>query len=274
MAVVQGSARRDAALVRLRFRPKGARGKPIALVGKGLCFDTGGVNLKPFRSMLGMHGDMQGSAVALGTLLALSRLRTDRPVDAWLALAENSIDAEAYKPQDVVTACDGTTIEVTHTDAEGRMVLADTLAIAARTRPKMIVDFATLTGACIYSLTTRYSGVFSNRPELYPTLIGNGIATGERVWPFPMDADYDDEIKSEVADVRQCSLDNEGDHIVAARFLSRFVPDDTPWLHMDLAASNRKGGLAHVPTEVTGFGVRYMTGLLLDAGLIDGPPKT
>src|SRR5690606_37316789 len=140
-------------------------------------------------------------------------------------LAQNHIGPDAYKPNDVVTACDGTTIEVVHTDAEGRMVLADTLALVRKTKPDLVLDFATLTGACVAALGTRYSGVFTNRDELNAPLIAAGAASGERVWPFPMAADYDKALESKVADIKQCCLENEADHILAARFLSRFVGD-------------------------------------------------
>ena len=132
LAVAQGSPKRDAGIVRLRYAPPKARGKTLCLIGKGICYDTGGTNLKPANYMFGMHEDMQGSAVALGALLALSQLDFGRPVECWLALAMNHIGPNAYKPNDVVTAADGSTIEVVHTDAEGRMILADTLALAAR----------------------------------------------------------------------------------------------------------------------------------------------
>jgi len=252
-----------AGLVRLRYTPaRGAKRPPLALVGKGICFDSGGMNLKPARHMHGMHQDMAGSAVALGSLLALSRMKEARPVECWLALAENHIGPEAYRQGDVVTAANGTTIEVVHTDAEGRMVLADALTLASRTKPALLVDYATLTGACIYALGSRYSGAFANRDGLAEKALAAGRASGERVWPFPMDADYDAELESTIADVKQCTLDGEADHILAARFLSRFVEADTPWLHLDLAAAEHKGGLGHVAGDVTGFGVRFTVELV------------
>jgi leucyl aminopeptidase len=256
LAVSRGNATRDAGIVHLSYRPGRSKTRPLALVGKGVIFDTGGTNLKPFKDMLDMHTDMQGSAVALGTLLALAELEAPYPVDAWLALTENRSSATAYKPQDVVRAVNGTTVQIIHTDAEGRMVLADTLALAARERPAAIVDYATLTGGCITALTTRYSGVFSNRETANARLVAAGVASGERVWPFPMDDDFEDDLKSEIADVKQCSPESEGDHILAARFLSRFVPPEIPWVHIDLSAGQHKGGLGHVPTEIIGFGVR------------------
>ncbi|MCZ6805218.1 MAG: leucyl aminopeptidase family protein [Proteobacteria bacterium] len=265
LAVSQGSPRADAGIVRLRYTPKTAtKGGKVFLVGKGICYDTGGTNLKPANSMFGMHEDMQGSAVALGTLLALSKLNFKRPVECWMALAMNHIGPKAYKQNDVVTASDGTTIEIVHTDAEGRMVLSDTLALASKEKPALILDYATLTGACMYSIGTSYSGVFTNKKEWHASLIKAGEDSGERVWPFPLDEDFDDMIKSDIADVKQCSQESGVDHILASRFLQRFVKNDTPWIHMDLSSSNKKGGLAHIPTDTIGFGVRYSVNLLLN----------
>ncbi len=264
LAVAQGSAAADAGIVHLSWRPAGRRRPDVALVGKGIIFDTGGTNLKPFRAMLDMHQDMCGSAVALGVLLAVTRLRLPLAVDCWLAVTENRLSERSYKPRDVVTAADGTTIEVIHTDAEGRMALADTLALAARERPRLLIDYATLTGQCINALTDRYSGVFSNRTALAQLLVQTGRDCGERVWSFPMDEDFDEELKSNVADVAQCSVENEGDHILAARFLQRFVPPAIPWAHLDLSAATRKKGLGQVPAGPTGFGVRLTLALLTD----------
>jgi leucyl aminopeptidase len=270
LAVSRGNATRDAGIVRLTYRPGvAARGATLraaapalSLVGKGICFDTGGTNLKPHKSMLDMHTDMEGSAVAVGSLYAMHALRMPLTVDCWLAITENRIGPLAYKPQDVVRAYNGTTIQVIHTDAEGRMVLADALALAAAAKPRAIIDYATLTGACVYALTERYSGAFTNRPEARDLIESAGITSGERVWCFPMDADFETDLESSVADVLQCATDGKGDHILAARFLSRFVPKDIPWLHLDLAAGSRHGGLAHIATEITGFGVRYTLDLV------------
>jgi leucyl aminopeptidase len=262
LAVAQGSAARDAGIAHLSYRPARSKQAAVALVGKGVLFDTGGTNLKPFKGMLDMHTDMQGSAVALGVLLALAELQVPYAVDAWLAITENRLSASAYKSQDVVYAANGTSIQVIHTDAEGRMVLADALALAARAEPAVIIDYATLTGSCVAALTDQYSGVFSNRAAADRLLIDTGIASGERVWPFPMDADFDELLKSEIADIKQCVVDNDGDHILAARFLNRFVPEHIPWIHVDLSAGQHKGGLAHVPSDITGFGVRFTLELL------------
>jgi len=268
LAVSRANAARNAGIAHLRWRAPGrARSQPqVALVGKGILFDTGGVNLKSHRSMLDMHIDMSGSAVALATLMALAELRAPVAADAWLAITENNIGPSAYRPQEVVRACNGTTIQVIHSDAEGRMVLADTLALAARTRPALMLDFATLTGACITALTERYSAVFTNRPAIAETLLAAGRDSGERVWTFPLDEDFDTDIESTVADVAQCAVEGRGDHILAARFLQRFVAD-RPWVHVDLGSATRRGGLAHVTTEITGFGVRWALELLLNPRL-------
>lgn len=270
LAVAQGSPTADAGIVRLCYTPAGrsARRDKLTLVGKGICYDTGGTNLKPANYMFGMHEDMQGSAVALGTLLALTRLKVDFPVECWLALAMNHIGPKAYKPNDVITACDGTTIEVVHTDAEGRMVLCDTLVLASREKPKMIIDYATLTGACVYALGNAYSGIFSNDDRLLPALMQAGRDSGERVWPFPLDEDYDKALESDVADIKQCSRESGQDQILAARFLQRFVKNHAQWIHLDLSSSRCKGGLAHIPTDTTGFGVRYTLHLLLDRKIL------
>lgn len=265
VAVAQGSNPPDAAIVHVQRRVKGKiAGKPpvtIALVGKGICFDTGGHNLKPARYMHGMHEDMNGSAVALGIMLAATRAGLPVNIDCWLALAQNHIGPLAYKQNDVVTALNGDTIEIIHTDAEGRMVLADTLALAARQRPDAVMDFATLTGSMHVALGSRYSGIFCNRDDLAAKALLAGKSSGERVMQFPMDADYETDLESRVADVKQCTMDGEADHILAARFLGRFA-GDVPWLHMDLSASSHKGGLGATGSDVTGFGVGWGMDLL------------
>jgi len=266
LAVSRANSRRDAGIAHLSYAPSGRRApRPdVALVGKGILFDTGGVNLKPHRSMLDMHIDMAGSAVALASIVAAAQLRVPRAVDAWLAITENNIGPNAYRPQEVVTALNGTTIQVIHSDAEGRMALADTLALAARRRPRVMLDFATLTGACVYALTERMSGLFANNAKFASQALAAATASGERLWQFPIPEDYDSDIESTTADIAQCALEGKGDHILATRFLKRFVPDDIAWAHVDLSSATRRGGLAHVPTEITGFGARFALTLLLD----------
>ncbi len=255
VAVAQGSAEQDAAIVHLSYRPKGAIQR-VALVGKGICFDTGGHNLKPAKYMQGMHEDMNGSAVALGILLAATRLKLQIGLDVWLAIAQNHIGPLAYKQNEVITALNGTTIEVVHTDAEGRLVLADTLTLAARAKPDAIFDFATLTGSMAVALGSRYSGVLGNNENLLSQAVAAGKVSGERVNVFPLDADYEPALDSKIADIKQCTMEGGADHILAARLLLRFV-EDRPWLHMDLSASSCEGGLGAVNSTVTGFGVAW-----------------
>jgi leucyl aminopeptidase len=262
-AVAQGSDDDGggAAIVHLSWRPKKKAAKTIALVGKGICYDTGGHNLKPAKYMAGMHEDMNGSAVALAILSAAAALELPVAIDCWLAIAKNHISPAAYAQGDIVRALDGTTIEVMHTDAEGRMVLADTLTLAAKNKPALMIDFATLTGSMQAALGQRYSGVFASSDELAATAVAAGRASGERVCVFPQDADYEPALDSKVADIKQCTLEGDADHILAARFLGRFV-GKTPWIHMDLSASSCTGGLGAVATDLTGFGVSWGVALL------------
>jgi leucyl aminopeptidase len=209
-----------------------------------------------------MHEDMNGSAVALGVLLAATQQQLPVKIDCWLAIAQNHISPHAYKQNDVVTALNGITIEVVHTDAEGRMVLADTLTLASRQNPDVIIDFATLTGSMMTALGSRMSGVISNRPELACKAIGAGNAAGERVVAFPYDDDYESDLDSDIADIKQCTLEGGADHIHAARFLGRFIENDIAWLHTDLSSANNKGGLGAVASDTNGFGVGFGLELL------------
>ena len=270
-AVAQGSHHEDAAIVHLSWQPKlknAAAKKSVALVGKGICFDTGGHNLKPARYMAGMHEDMNGSAVALALTLAAAEMQLPVAIDCWLAIAHNHLSPGAYKQNDIITALDGTTIEIVHTDAEGRMVLADTLLLATgekrggKTKPDLVIDFATLTGSMHVALGARYSGVFASSEALGSLAVAAGQASGERVCVFPLDEDYDSALDSKVADVKQCTPDGEADHILAARFLQRFTRQ-RPWLHVDLSASSCSGGLGAAASDLTGFGVAWGLTLLV-----------
>lgn len=262
IAVAQGSIPEDAAIVHLQRRVNSnENAKTIALVGKGICFDTGGYNLKAARHMHGMHEDMNGSAVALGILLAATHANLPVNIDCWLAIAQNHVSPNAYKQNDVITAINGLTIEIMHTDAEGRMVLADTLTLAEKHRPDLIIDFATLTGSMHTALGSRYSGIFSNRDNLIQKALNAGKLSGERVCAFPMDADYDEALESKIADTKQCTIGGEFDHILAARFLNKFI-NDTPWIHVDLSACHHKDGLGAIGSDVTGFGVAWTIELL------------
>ncbi|NOT14872.1 MAG: leucyl aminopeptidase family protein [Methylotenera sp.] len=256
VAVGQGSEPQDAAIVHLTYAPKSVN-KHIALIGKGICFDTGGHNLKPAKYMQGMHEDMSGSAVALGILLAATQMQLPIKIDCWLAIAQNHIGPLAYKQNDVVTALNGMSIEIVHTDAEGRMVLADTLTLASRQTPDVMIDFATLTGSMMTALGDRMSGIMTNRPELACKAVGAGAKAGERIVAFPYDEDYESDLDSDMADIKQCTLEGGADHIHAARFLGRFIENDVAWIHADLSSANRKGGLGAVSSDTTGFGVGF-----------------
>lgn len=263
LAVAKGD-HYPSSIVRLRYIPNTPK-QHIALVGKGICMDTGGYNLK--NNMSGMHMDMGGSAVALGSLLSASELNVPYQIDCYLALAENHIGPKAYKAGEVVTALNRTTIEIVDTDAEGRMVLADTLTLASREHPQLIIDYATLTGTCKRALGNNRCGLWSNRFDWLTTLTDIGEQCGERIWPQPLDSDYDDDIRSQIADIAQCSPDPGPDHIHAARFLLHFIQTGDNWIHLDLSAFNPKAALAHQPLPISGFGVRYTQRLLnqLDA---------
>lgn len=266
VAVGQGSDPEDAAIVHLTYAPPdngkvGAK-KHIALVGKGICFDTGGHNLKPAKYMYNMHEDMNGSAVALGILQAATQMQLPVRLDCWLAIAQNHISPLAYKQNDVVKALNGMTIEVIHTDAEGRMVLADTLTLASRKdangkTPDAILDYATLTGAMAVAVTERMSGVIANRPELAAMAVEAGAAAGERIVAFPYEEDMDSDLDSDIADIKQCTPEGGGDHMHAARFMGKFIENDVAWLHADLSSTNFKGGLGAVESTVNGFGVGF-----------------
>ncbi|MBC7692915.1 MAG: leucyl aminopeptidase family protein [Methylotenera sp.] len=261
VAVDQGDPDSGGGIHELTYLPgkslKALNAQPISFVGKGLCFDTGGYDIKVSSGMQTMKGDMQGSAVALATLVTASKLKLPVHLKAFLAVTENHLSPKAYKADEVVTALNGMSIEIIHTDAEGRMVLADTLTMASREKPHMVVDFATLTGTAMQALGTKYSAVFSNRKELHPSAIQAGEISGERVWTFPMDSTYFKALESKVADIAQCTKGRGPDHIYAACFLSKFIENKTPWVHVDLSTAENEGGLGHVDSLFTGFGVRW-----------------
>jgi leucyl aminopeptidase len=264
LAVVQADQHERGGIVHLHYSPGKKSKKKVSIVGKGLCFDTGGNNIKTGDFMFGMNHDMTGSAIALALFQVLVMMDAPYEVHAYLALAENLVNFDAYRPNDVVVASNGMSIEVDNTDAEGRMCLSDTLAIASNEKPDLILDFATLTGSVIRSIDTRRSGVYSNDLKLSSLAVEAGERVGERVWNFPIGEDYQDSLKSDYADLRQLSRSKAADHIYAATFLSHFVGKGIQWLHVDLAAGSNAGGLGLVPTETTGFGVRFGLAVIRD----------
>ncbi len=263
LAVDRGKPDSNAGIYELTYAPSKAKNKNfISLVGKGICFDTGGYNIKSGAGMAGMKGDMAGSSLALASLIMARKLNWPLKMKAYLAVAENHISPSAYRPDEVVIAMNGIAIEVIDTDAEGRMVLSDTLTLASRAKPDLLIDFATLTGAATVAIGTSYAAGFTNREELHAPIVKAGRACGERVWTFPIDKDFAKPLESSVADIAQCAKGRSPDHILAAYFLSQFVEKDVPWVHIDLAAADRSGGLAHVDSYFTGFGARWVAEFL------------
>ncbi|MGU9951220.1 MAG: M17 family metallopeptidase [Gammaproteobacteria bacterium WSBS_2016_MAG_OTU1] len=257
-----GDASRDApCIVRLRYAPK-AKSLPIVFVGKGVCYDTGGVNVKPARHMRGMKGDMAGAAAALAAIVAAAQLKLPINIDAYLALADNSISPNAYRPDDSITALNGKSIEIVHSDAEGRMILADTLTLATAKKVRAVASFATLTGTMHVALGSRMSGFFANDEKWLQKAHAAADNSGERLCAFPLADDYKEALKSDVADIKQCAEEGEADHILAALFLREFIQGSPPWLHVDLSASSCKGGLGVAPGPETGFGAAWALELL------------
>jgi len=247
----------------------GARAKsksPVLLVGKGVCFDSGGLSLKPGAGMMGMKGDMGGAAAVTGTMLALARRKARAHVVGIIGLVENMPDGKAIRPDDVLTSMSGQTIEVLNTDAEGRLVLADALWYAqTKYKPAAIVDLATLTGAIIAALGHEYAGLFSNDDTLSQNLTEAGKTEGEPVWRFPMGPGYDKLIKSKIADMKNIG-GPFGGSITAAQFLQRFVKEGTPWAHLDIAGVAWQDGEQKplIPSWGTGWGVRILNRLIAD----------
>jgi leucyl aminopeptidase len=207
---------------------------PIALVGKGVTFDSGGLSIKPTEGMLTMKCDMAGAATVLATLCAAAKLRLKQPVIGLVGLVENMISGTAFKLGDVLTARSGTTIEVHNTDAEGRLVLADVLNVALEHKPECIIDLATLTGACVVALGVDIAGLMTNNEPLQQAFREAAERAGELVWPLPMHRFFGEQINGQVADIKNVGDGRWGGAITAAKFLERFV-DGTPWLHIDIA---------------------------------------
>ena len=241
----------------------GKRGEaPIVLVGKGITFDTGGISLKPADSMGDMKNDMAGSAAVISQIIILGTLKPKINVVGIAPLAENMPSGKAIKPSDVVTASDGQTIEVLNTDAEGRLILADALCFAHRFKPKALVDIATLTGACKIALGTNAAGILGTDQALLDKLYDLGQKTFERTWQLPLWDEYFEQIKSEVADMKNTG-GRPGGTITAAALLSKFV-GKIPWAHIDIAAmDNQEGSHPYQPKGATGFGTRLLAELLL-----------
>jgi leucyl aminopeptidase len=241
----------------------GDAGTHIVLVGKGITFDSGGLSLKPSASMSTMKSDMSGAAAVVGAVLAAARLEVAPRITGLLALAENMPGGDATRVSDVLTHRNGTTVEVMNTDAEGRLVLADALAYGVELEPDAMIDLATLTGGQIVALGNRIAALMGSDDGLLDALEDAAGRAGERVWRMPLPADYRDQLRSEVADLRNIGKPREAQSIVAALFLSEFV-GDVPWAHLDIAgpAFSDSGDGPLVPKGATGFGVRTITSYL------------
>ena len=261
LGVGQGSARPSQTVI-MRWNGAKKGDSPVAFVGKGVCFDTGGISIKSAGGMEDMKGDMGGAACVVGLMHALAARKAKVNAVGAIGLVENMPDGNAQRPGDIVTSMSGQTIEIINTDAEGRLVLADVLWYVARKfKPKFMVDLATLTGAIMVALGTENAGLFSNNDELAERLTKVGQETGEKVWRMPLSAEYDKLIDSQFADMKNTG-GRYGGSVTAAQFLQRFV-DNTPWAHLDIAGT----AMGAPKTEInhswgSGFGVRLLERLV------------
>jgi leucyl aminopeptidase len=263
LGVAQGSAR-GARVVIMRWNGGKQNAAPVAFIGKGVVFDSGGISIKPGGGMEDMKGDMAGAACVVGLMHALAARKAKVNALGVIGLVENMPDGNAQRPGDIVTSLSGQTIEIINTDAEGRLVLADLLwYVQERYKPQFMIDLATLTGAVLVALAQEYAGLFSNNDELAERLAGAGQATGERVWRLPLGAEFDKMIDSKFADMKNTG-GRHGGSITAAQLLQRFV-NDVPWAHLDIAGT----GMNAPQTEInkswgSGWGVRLLDRLVRD----------
>jgi leucyl aminopeptidase len=266
LGVAQGSAR-PARLVTMSWKGAGSKkAKPVALVGKGVTFDTGGISLKPGAAMDEMKGDMGGAAAVAGAMKAVAQRKAKANVVGIVALVENMPGANAQRPGDIVHTMSGQTIEVLNTDAEGRLILADAVWYAQdKFDPVAVIDLATLTGAVIVALGHELAGMFSNDEDLAASITAAGQAEGESVWRLPLSAAYDKLIDSPNADMKNIAGKPMAGSIVGAQFIKRFVKDGTPWAHIDIAGTAWKPGPYEDPLSpawATGYGVRLLNRLI------------
>jgi len=265
LGVGQGSVRESRVVV-MRWNGGKTGEAPVAFIGKGVCFDTGGISIKPAASMEDMKGDMAGAACVVGLLQALAARKARVNAVGVIGLVENMPDGHAQRPGDIVKSMSGQTIEIINTDAEGRLVLADVIWYAhQRFKPKFMIDLATLTGAIIVALGQEYAGMFSNNDKLAERLTSAGTATGELVWRMPLAKEYDKMIDSKFADMKNTGGSRWGGAITAAQFIKRFVADKTPWAHLDIAGT----GFDSRQTDInkswgSGWGVRLLDRLVKD----------
>lgn len=248
--------------IEITYRGGKPKSAPIALVGKGITFDSGGISLKPGAKMDEMRFDMCGAAAVLGIMQTAAELDLKQNLVGMISSAENLPSGSAYRPGDIVKSLSGKTIEVLNTDAEGRIILADALTMATKQKPECIIDFATLTGAVVVALGHVASGLISNNPELAQAIKAAGENSGERVWPLPLWDEYRELIKSDIADVANISKDRSAGTITGGAFLEKFV-EDIPWAHLDIAGTAWGQNNALYGKGVTGVGVRVIMEWLL-----------
>jgi len=260
LGVAQGSKNLPY-FVTITWKPNNSKNKkPLSFIGKGVCFDTGGISLKPAKFMEDMKYDMAGAGAVVGLMKTLALRKSKSYVVSAVALVENMPGGAAQRPGDIVKSYSGKTIEVLNTDAEGRLILADAIYyIDEKYKPELIVDLATLTGAIVVSLGSEYAGLFSNNDELSEKLIKAGEIENEKLWRFPLHKNYDKLMDSKIADIQNINYSGGAGSITAAQFLQRFLKNNTPWAHLDIAGMAwTKKDLDIIPTGATGYGVKLL----------------
>ena len=260
LGVAQGSKNLPY-FVTITWKPNNRKNKrPLSFIGKGVCFDTGGISLKPAKFMEDMKYDMAGAGAVVGLMKTLALRKSKSYVVGAVALVENMPGGSAQRPGDIVKSYSGKTIEVLNTDAEGRLILADAIYyIDEQYNPELIVDLATLTGAIVVSLGSEYAGLFSNNDKLSDKLIKAGEIENEKLWRFPLHKNYDKLMDSQIADIQNINYSGGAGSITAAQFLQRFLKNSTPWAHLDIAGMAwTKKDLDTIPTGATGYGVKLL----------------
>lgn len=262
LSVAHGSTSNPPCFIEMHYKPHGKAQKKIAIIGKGVTFDSGGYSLKPPKSMETMKDDMSGAAAVLGLMSVIQIIQPNVEVSCYIAATENMIDGSAQRPGDICRAMNGKTIEVLNTDAEGRLTLADALTYATQKKPDYVIDMATLTGACLVALGLRYSAIMGNDQELMDELIETAKDTGEYLWQLPLAEEYKDELKSPIADLKNVGGNYAGS-ITAGLFLQEFV-GKTKWAHLDIAGPAwTDAPLAYIPRGGAGIMVRTLVKFLL-----------
>ena len=259
LSVNQGSAREPRVVT---FNKRGFnKNVDILFVGKGVCFDTGGISIKPSSGMEEMKWDMAGAGVVCAIIKYLSNIKTNFSYAGIVGLVENMPDGKAYKPGDIIKSYKGINVEVLNTDAEGRLVLADIISYGCDIfKPKLVIDFATLTGAIMIALGQHYSGLYSNDEILAEKLFQSGLSTNEKVWRMPLHEDFDKELNSPFVDLKNITNSRYGGSVTAAQFLKRFVPKDTKWAHLDIAGVTWKNSGDMMNNKgATGFGLTLIS---------------